>query len=459
MTSRAQENARTLAALIGKDERAAAQRLDITISITYRDADPGAAMLADRLEALLQRTVSKVCRNEAADASAEVAIGDATARSAKPIRLWCSDKSVVIGTGEPTAIGLLHPLVALVAACYATGAALSAALRDVLPSSLRSPAQMQIDLDAILGSDRSWLLESLDLGEMYLAGAGAIGNGLVAGLVLVDAVGTLHIADPDVVNDGNLNRCYWFSDDDLHLPKATQLSLRAQPFSSGIRLIPHDTTLNQIADRHNPNWLRTLIVGVDSRRMRRHLQTELPGEVFDSSTTGVSEIVLHHHRWPTEGACMACIYHEAPDELSRERGIAEALGVTLEDVTQHVISASAAQRIAKRYEHLNPAMLQGTPYDSLFKALCGEQILATPDQQQVLAPFAFVSTLAGALLAIEVCRRVHKPEAAYNYWRLSPWKPPVEALRQWRSKNEQCVVCSNPITKRVADSIWTPLVP
>lgn len=46
-------------------------------------------------------------------------------------------------------------------------------------------------------------------------------------------------------------------------------------------------------------WLKRLIVGVDSPRARRNLQTEVPGEVYDASTTGISEVVVHFS--PTAG--------------------------------------------------------------------------------------------------------------------------------------------------------------
>ena len=43
-------------------------------------------------------------------------------------------------------------------------------------------------------------------------------------------------------------------------------------------------------------------------------------------------------------------------------------------------------------------------FDSLFKQLCAEQALLMPTGAQVLAPFAFVSNLAGALVALELAR-------------------------------------------------------
>lgn len=457
MTTRLQENAKTLAALIGsEDEYEAAARLAITISITVREADSGAVELARRLEQLLARTVSTVRRNVSVGLSAEIVVGDAVPLTDRFLRVWYSEEVIAIGVTNPLPIGAeIHPLIAVLTACYACGSALYMALGKSLPSICRPPDEMRIRVSSLLGADRTWLQRPLLLEDTYLAGAGAIGNGFLAGLSLLTVTGTLHIVDPDIVTDGNLNRCYWFDDSDVDLPKARQLASRAQGFFPGLTLVPRVETLQEVKDPHNARWLRRLIVGVDSRRARRHLQTELPGEVFDASTTGVAEVVLHHHRWPCEGACMACIYHEAADELSRERGVAAALGVTLEDVKEHVISWAAAAQIANRYPHVQASQIEGVPYDSLFKELCSEQILRTPEQQHVLAPFAFVSTFAGVMLAVELARRPLLEEApGFNYWRLSPWKPPVSALKARRPKHAHCVVCSNLTFRSIADSLW-----
>ena len=78
--------------------------------------------------------------------------------------------------------------------------------------------------------------------------------------------------------------------------------------------------------------MRRVIVGADSRPVRRSIQKELPLEVLDASTTDVSEIVVHSHRQPTAGGVLACIYKHIPDELARARDIASGLGIDVADV-------------------------------------------------------------------------------------------------------------------------------
>jgi hypothetical protein len=149
------------------------------------------------------------------------------------------------------------------------------------------------------------------------------------GLSTLDVHGELHICDPDSVSDGNLNRCWWFSADDLSELKADRLVLRAQPALPHLRLSPHSHTLHDTIKQLGETPIETLIVGVDSRRARRNLQNEMPHRVFDASTTGITEFVLHFNELPSEDACMSCIYYEAADETGHEAHVADALGAVV----------------------------------------------------------------------------------------------------------------------------------
>ncbi len=89
----------------------------------------------------------------------------------------------------------------------------------------------------------------------------------------------------------------------------------------------------------------------------------------------------------------------------------------------------------------------------MFKALCGEVRTMSPAGQQVLAPFTFVSSLAGALLAVEFL--LHQSgEALTNYFVASPWAPPVASMRMLRSKDPDCEFCFNLNAQRVLREMW-----
>jgi hypothetical protein len=193
---------------------------------------------------------------------------------------------------------------------------------------------------------------------------------------------------------------------------------------------------------------------VDSPRARRSLQAEIPGQVFDASTTGIGEIVLHFHQQPTSGACMSCVYHQSPEEDAHERHVADTLGVSLSEVMQTRISSTAAEQICKRYPQFQPSDLAETAYDTLFKQLCSAAQLNVEDRQ-VLTPFAFVSVLAGTLLAIEFVRRIQRGHKdLFNEWRVSPWSNLVMRRQRFLEKRRDCEFCGNPLLASVTKAFW-----
>jgi hypothetical protein len=88
--------------------------------------------------------------------------------------------------------------------------------------------------------------------------------------------------------------------------------------------------------------------------------------------------------------------------------------------------------------------------------LCSEGQLQSPEGRSVVAPFAFISVLAGTLLALEVVRRLGtgRSVSAFNYWRLSPWHPPSNRRQVSRPKQKGCLFCDNAVLARVNASLW-----
>lgn len=250
---------------------------------------------------------------------------------------------------------------------------------------------------------------------------------------------------------GNLNRCLYLQPGDEGRDKAVALAERAASDFPNLRLTPRVAEFRQYAD--TVERVDTVIVTVDSRRARRGIQEYAPRRVFDASTTDVTAVVMHAHEQPTEGACLACIYRHIPDEHARERSIAEGLGIDLETVHRGFIDDEAATQILKAHRSLERADLIGRAFDSLFRQLCATQALTTTEGRQVLTPFAFVSSLAGALIVVEMLRRVAGVTDA-NYWQVDPWLGPLARLRKYRSRASDCTFCSNPDAQALVQRWW-----
>ena len=451
------ENATALATALGLSVSDAAEALDLRIVITVEPMDDTAARIGYETAHLLRRTVrqvSQVALHE--NVAAELIIGSATPTTdAKHLYLNVLPDHAVISQNTHGAkiCAPTLPILTLLISCYASAATLYQALNRALPFAPPDPFILEFSQ---LGIDWKSVMAPIDLEHTYIAGAGAIGNGFLWAARHLNFRGQLSIADDDTVSSGNLNRQIWFQTDDIGLPKVDRIVERAQVHFPQLKLVPNRYRLQDLPDKSNTAWLGRLIVAVDSRRARRELQNEFPGEVFDSSTTDIREIVVHYNVQPSELACLSCIYEADKEEITREKYIAEHLGVSVADVRTDRISRSAGERIAIRYTELRPENLIGVAYDTLFKTLCAEGQLQTPEGKRVIAPFAFVSVLAGTLLALEVVRRLGPDSHSrdFNYWRLSPWHPVDHRRRITRQKQPGCAFCADPILKRVNLDLW-----
>lgn len=452
-----QENIRALSLAAGLSEEEAATRLEKNVLVTYDADEAASAMLADELLPILNRTL--VCVTGATNATqpfaAELVIGRAKPRLSAPhvFAFLLEDRCLVRTAPSAHEIGRPpHRLKATIAACYVAGAVIRLSAGDGLPNP--PPDEFEIPFDAFVDPQID-LGHQINIGRSYLAGAGAIGNGFLWAARHIPIRGTLHIVDDDIVSAGNLQRQIWFDDGDIGKPKAERLCLKAQPLMPECRLVPAVCRLQAHPDRSDGSWLRRLIVAVDSRRARRHLQNELPGEVFDASTTGSQEIVLHHNRQPTQLACLGCVYPHDEAEVTHDQVVAEHLGIDVDSVREERISADIARRICIVHPQLDPALIEGLAFDTLYKQLCSSGKLKSLSGKQVVAPFAFVSILAGTSLLLEIIRRITGSQLdTSNEWRLNPWAPPVPEMRQRRARRDHCECCGRPESQHLNATLW-----
>jgi len=452
-----QENAATLAAILGLGIDSAAETLDLDVAVTASPSITQASCIAQEVVDLLGRTVRHASTSElSSHMAAELVIGAASPRTnARKVYLSVTTDQVVLSANPqiPALCEPIPPVLGLLAACYAAAATLYYAIDGAFPFEIPDPLIVRFEE---LGINAQVLSQPIDIGHAYLAGAGAIGNGFLWAARHLNFSGRLEIVDDDNVSPGNLNRQIWFERGDIGKAKVDQLTAKAQPSFPNLQIVPRRVRLQDLPERSSGPWLRRLIVAVDSRRARRKLQNEFPGEVFDSSTTDIREIVLHYHCQPTEHACLSCIYEPDNEEFTREQHIAEHLGVSVDEVRTERISHAAAFAIATRYPKSRALEIEGMAYDSFFKRLCAEGQLGVIADKRVIAPFAFVSVLAGTFLALELVRRlVDKSQIRdFNYWRLSPWFPPLGRRRAMRPKQPGCAFCGQPILAGVNAKLW-----
>ncbi len=452
----ARENALTLADVAGVSMSEAERALNVLTTITFDANDRVASKIAQETVALLSRTVQTTTGGGGRDGTvAELIIGSAPARTAGgAVYLTVTESQAVLSRtrwqGRDCAD--IPPVLHVLIACYATAATLRMALGSELPGPDRERMILRY---GDLGIDFKRHLDRVDVGRAYLAGAGAVGNGLLWAARHLNLVGRIDVVDDDTVSEGNLNRQVWFCDKDLGLPKAHQLVANAKDHVGNLQLVARQRRIQDLPERSEDPWLRRLIVAVDSRRARRALQNEMPGEVFDASTTDIREVVVHYHKQPTSHACLSCVYPPDEEEYSLEGHIAEKLGVSLSEVREERISQASAAKIVDQHRQLNVESVVGVAYDTLFKQLCSAGELGDADARRVVAPFAFASVLAGTLLALELVRRLSCGHfEGYNYWRVNPWSPWDRRLQDFWVKKPSCSFCGNVALIAVNRDLW-----
>lgn len=456
------ENALTLATILGIAEDVAAQLLDKTVLITMGENSPVAFACADFLQTLLARTITAVLRTPppSKNVDLEILVCTSSRRTSSPylsISIEHNKATISDALHEFAGDAEVHKLLLFIVACYSAAAVMNKVIGNGLHY-VKYP--VEIVFGELLEVDNDLWNQEIDLGECHLAGAGAIGNALLYSLQFLKVKGTIHIADHDTVSAGNLNRCLFFSTEDIGKGKSSALASNAQRCLPSITLLAYSSSLQDLrptfTSLHGKRWLKRLLVGVDSRRARRHLQSEVPCEVYDASTTDISEVILTHNHILSGNACLSCIYFHNETEARHERHLAETLGVTLKDVNELKISEIAAKNIQLRYPTLNANDIIGMAYDTLFKQLCGQQELRAAELQQVAAPFAFVSALSGALLAINLVKNINGTQAASssNYYAISPWASTKFIRRKQYTRKEKCEFCGNPTNLDFAEELW-----
>jgi hypothetical protein len=456
MSTAAQQNAMTLASLLGVGEAEAAKKLARTVLIT---AEPGwntrwAMEIAD----LLGRTLAVAHDPGPAAPDLELVLGRAAPRSKAKTLFADVDADGLVVDEAPLRRGAVagapHGLFAAAAACAVTAAAVRQAIGDPALPAVRLPMRLRF---AELGAPLELLARGVELDEAVMAGAGAVAHGFLRAARHVPLRGALTVVDPKTVAGGILNRCLYLTQEDITHDKAESLTRRAQGDFLSLRLEPKVADFRDYV-RSLARPPRTVFVTVDSRAVRRAIQLEVPHRIIDASTTDVRGVVVHSNTLPTAHACLACVYRHVPEEDLRERIIAEGLGLDVETVRKGFIDDAAAARIlvARPGRGLTVEGLRGLAFDSLYRQLCAEQALATPEGRQVLAPFAFVSAWAGVLMTVEMLR-AFAGGTSTNYWSVDPWNVPIARGRTLKGKHSGCAFCRNPALPAVIEELWGSL--
>jgi molybdopterin/thiamine biosynthesis adenylyltransferase len=437
--------------LDGEDEEVAAERLARRVFISVAE-EASAQAFADNISALLERSLSVVTILDQCEV--EVAVGtNFKSQAPTRIHLALSSEALVVSLNRVGGAveANVHGLFRKIAACYVAGNVIARAIAGPQFDFLRDTFQVNF---SAFGVSQEKLRRPIALSGAVVAGAGGVANGLFWGFEELDISGEVTICDPKAVSAGNLNRCLYFSEDNIGSNKAEVLA--GQVSSSQLLVKPFAGTFSQFVKQIGN--VRRVFTTVDSRPARRVIQGELPAEVLDASTTDLSAVVVHSHRQPADGACLGCIYAHIPVEDQRKKHIAEGLGITEEEAGQAFIDITLANKLGSIHSGLQPEKIIGKSLDTLYKEQCGQGALLTAAGEQAIAPLAFISNLAGLLLALELVRfEASEGILPSSYMSLDPWRPPTLHARRNRSRNPDCAFCAKPFWSDAIKLTWPDL--
>jgi molybdopterin/thiamine biosynthesis adenylyltransferase len=442
-----QENLLALMGFTGATEEIAAEKLATRVVVTVANSDH-AMGFAREVKDLLGRSLSII---DSGRCDVELAIGTAFATNA-PIRLHLTLNQHALTISphfQVTSVGRDVPgLFRKIAACYAAGNVIARAVGGDRFRQLPDPFVVEFAKFGISAKD---LQHRIVLDDAVLVGAGGVANGFTWAASELNLSGYLTIADPKSVSAGNLNRCLSFGEEDIGKPKATTLASRSE--LAGVKVDSFVGTFAELVAKRGR--IRRVFTTPDSRDARRAIQGDLPLEIFDASTTDLSAIVIHSHCQPTGGACLSCIYPHVALEDQRLIHLAEGLGLTVDEVRLGFITRGVARKLVSLHHGLDEVELVGRAFDTVYKGQCGKGALLTGAGQQAVAPLAFISNLAGALLVVELVRaETRSADRDSTYATLDPWRPPHAHVWRIRGRNPDCEFCGKPNSIEAMKAVW-----
>lgn len=333
--------------------------------------------------------------------------------------------------GEAAAEESAIPVAAMAAAALGVGELFRSLFSDLLIHGRETPAPFTLNLLTMEAEgDSPPLPEKIEVGEVHLAGCGAIGHATVAAFKQMPIAGTLVAVDHDNLDQGNLQRYLFSRAADVGKAKSRLIvkALANRP----LQVIPVEGRWGE--DQHSAPGVRTVLSALDSKQGRIELQAGLPFEIFNAWTQE-RDIGVSRHQGFGSDPCLACISWPKKPRPSETQLIAEALqenelrvviyrgnGVPVGAPLPAQIIAptgrlplpadagqwaerSLLQDLIERLELPKEKFesFAGQPIETLYRdAVCGGLLLehASVDRDTELAvPLAHQSALAGILLA------------------------------------------------------------
>jgi len=359
------------------------------------------------------------------DVSAILAIGLCKLPSNHPCIYIGSDGWIAkVSTQEPVSCGSTrNPFGAAAAACFGAANLFRIIFNDYLEQGDidRHIIFSLLDFSFNKANVENPSLSRTQLGESFLIGVGAIGNGAIWALSkLEDIEGKLHLIDPENIETTNLQRYVLCTQNDIGKSKVEVAGSLIAKSSLEVSLHPQQwgEYLNSRSNFH----LERVAVAVDSAKDRCSIQASLPQWIVNAWTQ-LGNLGVSKHEFLGDFACLMCLYLPNEKQKNEDMLIAEAVGLSSELMLVRELlykntpmGYEVVEKIARSHNISVDEILeyQDKPLRTFYtEAICGGVILALKvdaqdDVFRAEVPLAFQSALAGILLASELVIHANK---------------------------------------------------
>lgn len=315
--------------------------------------------------------------------------------------------------------GTDNPFGACAAACFGAANIFRAAFGAYLPASVPDEdlTLSLLDYDPKAAEPANPALTPVDLGESYLVGLGAIGNGAVWALARTSGLsGVLHLVDGELVDLSNLQRYVLTAQKSINESK---VAIAADQFrGTGVDPQPHNERWGDFLGGVSRWNFERVAVAVDSDGDRIAVQASLPQWIINSWTQP-GDLGVSRHGFLGDDACLMCLYLREGEGQHLDKIIAEAIGLpeafmeirTMLHLNQPVGRSLLERAAAAMGVDLEPLLrFENESVRSFYtQAVCGGVVLGlggtlggASKHQMAAVPLAFQSALAGVMLAAEL---------------------------------------------------------
>jgi hypothetical protein len=327
-----------------------------------------------------------------------------------------------LSTAAPVGSGSSNnPLAAGAAACIAAANVFRAVFVHELGQAALDTevATSLLDLLPASAGTANPPLSTVRFDDVHLVGAGAIGNGVLWALSRMDCEGTLHVVDPEVVTDSNLQRYVMLTAGDRTKKKAKLAKSWLGSLAPGLRVKPHVATWSEHVATRPECKVQTVLSAVDSARARIEIQASLPRYIFNGWTQR-GEAGVSRHDFLSALACLACLYLPTGQAPSEDLIIARALRLGEEEPMVREVRRRLVLRVPTERAFLEQiANAAGLKIQKLLsfenrllrdlyvEGVCGGAVMEFHDaalKVKAEVPMGFQSALSGILLAAELVR-------------------------------------------------------